>query len=138
MAVALLVSRATFLLEHQNLVIFQMLQDLALHCGAFHYRCADFDLTVVVCEQDLVETYGRIFLARKTVDIKFPTFLSLKLLTCNLYYNVHLFDGYVFEHNSECKYTHIYLINNTSGNFFCPHGVLARFWARHSRPAKPA
>ena len=89
MAVALLVSRATFLLEHQNLVIFQMLQDLALHCGAFHYRCADFDLTVVVCEQDLVETYGRIFLARKTVDIKFPTFLSLKLLTCNLYYNVH-------------------------------------------------
>jgi len=24
------------------------------------------------------------------VDIKFPTFLSFKLLTCNLYYNVHL------------------------------------------------
>ena len=37
-----------------------MLQDLALHCGAFHYRCADFNLTVVVCEQDFVETYGRI------------------------------------------------------------------------------
>ena len=52
-------------------------------------KTADFDLTVVVCEQDLVETYGRIFLAWKTVDIKFPTFLSLKLLTCNLYYNVH-------------------------------------------------
>ena len=59
-----------------------MLQDLALHCGAFHYRCADFNLTVVVCEQDFVETYGRIFFALKTVDIKFPTFFSFKLLTC--------------------------------------------------------
>lgn len=90
MAVALLVARATFLFEHQNLVIFQMLEDLALHCGAFHYRCADFNLTVVVCEQDFVETYGRIFFALETVDIKFPTFFSFKLLTCNLYYNVHL------------------------------------------------
>ena len=71
-------------------IILQMLQDLALHCGAFHYRCADFNLTVVVCEQDFVETYGRIFFALKTVDIKFPTFFSFKLLTCNLYYNVHL------------------------------------------------
>jgi len=42
LSVALLVARATFLFEHQNLVILQMLQDLALHCGAFHYRCADF------------------------------------------------------------------------------------------------
>ena len=79
MSVALLVARATFLFEHQNLVILQMLQDLALHCGAFHYRCADFNLTVVVCEQDFVETYGRIFFALKTVDIKFPTFFSFKL-----------------------------------------------------------
>lgn len=90
MAVALLVARATLLFEHQNLVIFQMLQDLALHCGAFHYRCTNFNLTVVVCEQDFVETYGRIFFALKTVNIKFPTFFSFKLLTCNLYYNVHL------------------------------------------------
>ncbi len=44
-----------------------MLQDLALHRGAFHYRCTYFDLTVVVCEQDFVETYGRIFFALKTV-----------------------------------------------------------------------
>ena len=89
MAVALLISRATLLLEHQNLVILQMLQDLALHFGAFHYRCADFDLTVVVCEQDLVETYGRVFFALETVNIKFPTFFSLELLTCDLYDYVH-------------------------------------------------
>lgn len=40
--------------------------------------------------------------------------------------------------NSECKYTHIYLINNTSCNFFCPGAPLARFWARQTLPAKPA
>jgi len=27
----------------------------------------------------------------KTVNIELPTFFSLKLLTCNLYYYVHLF-----------------------------------------------
>ena len=70
MTVALLIAGATLLLEHQNLVILQMLQDLALYFGAFHYRCADFDLTVVVCEQDLVETYGRVFFALETVNIK--------------------------------------------------------------------
>ena len=64
------------------------------------------------------------FFALKTVNIKFPDLFSFKLLTCNLYYNVHLFDGYVFEHNSECKYTHIYLINNISGKFFGP----VRLW----------
>ena len=89
MTVAFLVSRATLFLEDQDLVVLQVLQDLALYRGAFHYRCADFDLTVVVCEQDLVETYGRIFFALETVNIEFPTFFSLKLLTCNLYYNVH-------------------------------------------------
>ena len=40
--------------------------------------------------------------------------------------------------NSECKYTHIYLINNISCNFFCPGAPLARFWARQTLPAKPA
>ena len=88
--VAFLVSRAAFFLEHQDLVVLEVFQNLAFYRGAFYNRCADFDLTVVVCEQDFVETYGRIFLALKTVDIKFPTFFSLKLLTCNLYYNVHL------------------------------------------------
>ena len=89
MAVALLVSRSALLLEDQDLVVLQMLQDLAFYRGAFYNRCADFDLTVVVCEQDLVETYGRVFFALETVNIKFPTFLSLELLTCNLYYNLH-------------------------------------------------
>lgn len=37
---------------------------------------------------------------------------------------------------SECKYTHIYLINNTSGKFFTPPGALARFWARPASPDK--
>ena len=76
-SVALLVSGATFLFEDQNLVILQMLEDLALYCGAFNYRCADFDLTVIVCEQDFVETYGRILFALETVNIKFPTFSAL-------------------------------------------------------------
>ena len=89
MAVAFLVSRATLLLEDQDFVVLEVLQDLALYRGAFYYRCTYFDLTVVVCEQDFVETYGRVFFALKTVNIKFPTFFSLKLLTCNLYYNVH-------------------------------------------------
>ena len=90
-SVAFLVSRAAFFLEHQDFVVFEVLQNLAFYRGAFYNRCADFDLTVVVCEQDFVETYGRIFVALKTVDIKFPTFFSLELLTCNLYYNVHCF-----------------------------------------------
>ena len=88
--VAFLVSRAAFFLEHQDLVVLEVFQNLAFYRGAFYNRCADFDLTVVVCEQDFVETYGRIFFALETVNIKFPTFFSLKLLTCNLYYNVHL------------------------------------------------
>ncbi len=64
-------------LEHQNLVVLEVFQDLALHRGAFYYRCTYLDLTVVVCEQDLVETHRRIFFAGKTVDIEFPTFLAL-------------------------------------------------------------
>ena len=41
--------------------------------------------------------------------------------------------------NSECKYTHIYLINNTSGNFFCPRVRLWHGFGRAiRRPAKPA
>ena len=74
-----------------------MLQNLAFYGGAFYHRCADFDLTVVVCEQDFVETYGRILFALETVNIKFPTFFSLKLLTCNLYYYVHLLLAQAFE-----------------------------------------
>ena len=88
-SVALLVSRSALLLEDEDLVVLQVLQNLALYRGAFYYRCAYLDLTVVVCEQDLVETYGRVFFALETVNIKFPTFLSFELLTCNLYYNVH-------------------------------------------------
>lgn len=76
-------------LENQDFVILEVLQDLALNRGAFYNRCADFNLTVVVCEQDFVEAYGRVFVARKTVDIQLPTFFSFKLLTCNLYYYVH-------------------------------------------------
>ena len=133
MAVAFLISCAALFLEHQNLVVLEVFQDLALHRGAFYYRCTYFDLTVVVCEQDFVETYGRIFFALKTVNIKFPTFFSFKLLTCNLYYNVHLFDGYVFEHNSECKYTHIYFISNIPREFFSARSALAWFWAGSPR-----
>jgi len=88
-AITLLVTRSTLLLEDQDLVVLQVLQDLALYRGAFYNRCTYFYLTVVLCEQDLVETYGRIYLALETVNIKFPTFLSLELLTCNLYNNVH-------------------------------------------------
>ncbi len=66
-----------------------MLQDLTLYRGAFYNRCAHFDLTVVVYEQDSIETQRRIYFALKTVNIEFPTFLSFELLTCNLYYYVH-------------------------------------------------
>ena len=89
MTVALLVACSALFLENQDFIILEVLQDLALYRGAFYYRCTNFDLTVVVCEQDFVEAHRRVYLALKTVNIKFPTFFSLELLTCNLYYNVH-------------------------------------------------
>ena len=67
---------------------------------------------------DLVEAYGRVLLALKTVDIKLTTLFSLKLLTCNLYYNVHLSRFMYWNIISECKYTHNNLTNNTSARFF--------------------
>ena len=89
MTVALLVACSALFLENQDFIILEVLQDLALNRGAFYNRCADFNLTVVVCEQDFVEAYGRVLVARNTVDIQLPTFFSFKLLTCNLYYYVH-------------------------------------------------
>ena len=87
--VALLITSSTLLLEDQDLVVLQVLQDLALNRGAFYYRCTYLYLTVVVCEQDLVEANGRIYVALETVNIELATFLSLKLLTCDFYDNVH-------------------------------------------------
>ena len=87
--VALLITSSTLLLKHQDLVVLQVLQDFALYRGAFYYRCTYFNLTVVVCEQDLVEANGRLYIALETVNIELATFLSLKLLTCDFYDNVH-------------------------------------------------
>lgn len=77
MAVLLLIACSAFLLEHEDFVVLQVLENLTFHRGAFYYRCTYLDLTVVVCEQDLVETHRRIFFAGKTVDIEFPTFSAL-------------------------------------------------------------
>ena len=88
-SVLLLIACSAFLLEHEDFIVLQVLKNLTFHRGAFYYRCTYLDLTVVVCEQDLVETHRRIFFAGKTVDIEFPTFFSFELLTCNLYYNLH-------------------------------------------------
>ena len=89
MSVAFLIACSALFLEHEDLVILQVSQNLTFYRGAFYNRCADFYLTAIVHEQDFVETHGRIFFALKTVNIEFPTFFSLKLLTCNLYYYVH-------------------------------------------------
>ena len=89
MTVLLLITCSAFLLEHEDFVILEVFKNLALYRGAFQNRCAYHDLTVVVCEQDFVETHRRVLFAGKTVNIEFPTFFSFKLLTCNLYYNVH-------------------------------------------------
>ena len=53
MTVALLVACSALFLENQDFIILEVLQDLALNRGAFYNRCADFNLTVVVCEQTL-------------------------------------------------------------------------------------
>ncbi len=100
MSVHFLIAGAAFLLEHKDFVVLQVPEDFAINGGTFQNRCAYFDLTVVFCEQDTVETYGRIFLSRETVNIEFPTFLSLELLTCDVYYNVHFS---LFRANSDCK-----------------------------------
>ena len=89
MTVAFLVSRSAFLLEHQDLVVLEVLEDLTLYRGSFYYRCAYLDLTVVVREQYLVEAHRRLNVALKTVYIELPTLLSLELLTCYFYYYVH-------------------------------------------------
>ena len=99
MTVAFLIARSALLLEHQNFVVLQVLQDLALYCGAFYYRCADLYLTVVVCKQDFVEAHGRVYLALKTVNIELPTLFSFKLLTCDLYDNVHVCSFWVCKYN---------------------------------------
>ena len=90
MAVLDLIAFPSLFLEDDHLVVLQVLENGCADCGPFHYRCADLDLTVVVREQDFVEAHRRVYLARKTVNIELPTFFSLKLLTCNLYYYLHL------------------------------------------------
>lgn len=89
-AIALLIAGSTLFLEHEHLIVFQVLQDLTLYRGAFYCRCTYLNLTVVVYKQDFVEAHGRINLTLKTVNIELTTLLSLELLTCDLYYNVHL------------------------------------------------
>ena len=118
MPVALLVAGAAFFLEHQDVVVLEVLQNLAFNRGAFYNRCTYFDLTVVVCEQDLVETYGRILFALETVNIKFPTFLSLKLLTCNLYYYVHFIRRRHLNLHLGCKYNDKSRIYKACRKFF--------------------
>ena len=90
MTVTFLIACSTLLLEDKDLVVLQVLQDLALYRGAFYHRCAHLNLTVVVYKQDFVEAQRRVFLALETVNIELTTLLSLKLLTCDLYYYVHL------------------------------------------------
>ena len=118
MTVALLIACSALLLEDQDLVVLEVLQNLAFYRGAFYHRCAYLDLTVVVCEQDFVEAHRRVCLALKTVNIELPTFFSLKLLTCNLYYYVHLIKLYVCEHNSARKYSENFRSSNSSLHFF--------------------
>ncbi len=91
MTVFNLIPFSAFFLEYDNLVIFQVTKYFCIHRGAFYYRCAHLDLTVVVCEQDLVETQGSTFVSLKTVNIEFPTFFSLELFACDFYYYVHIF-----------------------------------------------
>ena len=88
--VTLLIACSTLLLEHKNLVVLQVLQDLALYRGAFYNRCTYLNLTVVVYKQDFVEAQRRLYVALETVNIELTTLLSLKLLTCDFYYYVHL------------------------------------------------
>ena len=90
MTVALLITSSTLLLKHQDLVVLEVLENLTLYASAFYNRCANLNLTAILYEQDLVEAHRRINLARKTVNKELTTFLSLKVLTCNLYYYKHL------------------------------------------------
>ena len=87
--VAFLITSSTLLLEHQNLVVFEVFKNLTLYRGAFYNRCTYLNLTAILHEQDLVENHRRINFARKTVNIEFSTLFSLELLTCNLYYYKH-------------------------------------------------
>ena len=77
-------------LKHDDFVVLQVFQNLRFNRGAFYNRCTYLNLTVIVCKQDFVEAHRRVNLARKTVNIELATLFSLKLLTCNFYYYVHL------------------------------------------------
>ena len=90
MAVLNLIAFATFLLEDENLIVFQVSEDRCVYRGAFHNRCTYFDLTVVVLQQYFIEAHSGVFLSLQTVNVELPIFLNLKLLTCYFYYYVHL------------------------------------------------
>lgn len=84
-----LVSFSAFFLKHDNLVIFEVFENFCSYLGPFYYRCANYNLTVIIRQQDFVEAHRGILLLVKTVYIELPTFLSLKLLACYFYDYVH-------------------------------------------------
>ena len=91
MTVAFLITSSALLLEHEDLIILQVLKNLTFYRGAFYNRCTYLNLTAVLYEQDLVEAHRRIYFACKTVNIELSTLFSLELLTCNLYNYKHLY-----------------------------------------------
>ena len=63
MAVLNLITLSAAFLEHDDLVILEVFENLRFHRGALYYRCAHLNLTVVVCKQDPIEAHRRIYFA---------------------------------------------------------------------------
>lgn len=91
MAVQLLITFSSFLLEHKHLLaLYQWRYYFTHYFCTFYGRCANCDGTVVVNQQNLFKLNSlSTFSILNVMNEKLHAFLYLELLTVNLYNYVH-------------------------------------------------
>lgn len=89
MTVANTVAVATFFLENDHFVAFYVRYDFCYNLGSFYGRCAYFNFTVGIDEENFVELHLSAALFVQTVNKHFLVFFNLKLLSRDLNNSVH-------------------------------------------------
>ena len=90
MAIALLETFATDLLEHEHLLSLDIVgKNGSLYNGAFYIRSTNLNCTLILDEKYFVKLYGLVFLCCEPVDKNLGTSFYFELLSCNVYNCVH-------------------------------------------------